>query len=600
MIGRGSVSVIFACGVLVFCAAPTDAVAQNEVVAEKWLIVSAATEEKPTAKDAQKDDPQWYPLSEQLAGELVQTVAQVWRTKGHLVMDTARAVERFVAVESAPASELSQRDISRWSQRSKSAIEYIARQDYRRAQKELAAAQQTSTRASEALNREAARAQLVLDTCLYLVRAFLETNRVQSARDQIRQCRKLIPRVEPSAYKHTPEVRDLLAQVDAEMRDEEPGQLHVQSAPSGCMVRINGVPFGRTPLAKVELPAGEYRLQVECDDVSGRVHLVTVKSGQKATIDVDAIFDRAIRTRGRVALSYPKTSTARARYARDALRIGNLLDLAGVLVVRRVEPKSVRIDLISAQKTLASVWLPITDGARSRLEHLRLSDALDALLAGESTDYRGEQPQKRSGIGPEAISSKNAGRKTKMGKKDRVLGYSLAALGLASIATSVGLHVRSNALGRRYVVGPFGDDRADQWKRNKAPTYIMATLGGSALASSLVWLLPPRTVEQKPWPWWSLSVGAAGVALAGYGLYEGLTLGSCRGPAVDTAAIVAEARDRVSACTDRTKHGQRVALAFAGAVPLITFPLIYGLRKPKTKATVVQIRGSMLFFESRF
>ena len=186
-----------------------------------------------------------------------------------------RASERFEVVGSAPAPTISQSDIDLWVERSRAAVRYLARADYKAARRELKAAQRLADRAAAELNREAARAQQVLDTCLFMVRAYVETKNDAEARKQARECRRLVPRVEPSAFRHTPEVRELLAEVDQEMASEAPGTLEVQSTPSDCLVRINGVEFGRTPVSGIELPVGTYRMQVECEeDKRGRIHRV--------------------------------------------------------------------------------------------------------------------------------------------------------------------------------------------------------------------------------------------------------------------------------------------------------------------------------------
>ena len=214
----------------------------------RWLVLPVLGGETAVANRALSSVEGLHTAAEALRQELVLRGQSVWRAD--------RASERFEVVGSAPAPKVSQSDIDRWVERSRAAVRYLARADYKAARRELKAAQQLADRAADELNREAARAQQVLDTCLFMVRAYVETKNSAEARRQARECRRLVPRVEPTAFRHTPEVRELLTEVDQEMAAEAPGTLEVQSTPAGCLARINGVEFGRTPLSNIELPVG--------------------------------------------------------------------------------------------------------------------------------------------------------------------------------------------------------------------------------------------------------------------------------------------------------------------------------------------------------
>ena len=254
---------------------------------KRWLVVPAIDGERSVRE---------------LAGiEAAHRAAEAFRTelvlRGESTYAPDRASEQFEALGSAPAPEVSQSDIDRWVERSGAAVRYLARADYKAARRELKAAQHLANRAAEELNREAARAQQVLDTCLFMVRAYVETNKPEEARRQARECRQLVPRVEPSAFRHTPEVHDLLAEVDAQMASEAPGTVAVTSDPAGCLFRINGVEMGRTPLDGIELPVGLYRMQVECDPGKrGHIPRVRVASGANR-LSFDGALERAVHTR---------------------------------------------------------------------------------------------------------------------------------------------------------------------------------------------------------------------------------------------------------------------------------------------------------------
>ncbi|MGB8221625.1 MAG: PEGA domain-containing protein, partial [Polyangiales bacterium] len=264
--------------------------------------------------------------------------------RGESVWSADRASERFEVVGSAPAPRVSQSDIDLWVERSRAAVRYLARADYKAARRELKAAQRLADRAAAELNREAARAQQVLDTCLFMVLAYVETKNGAEAHRQARECRQLVPRVEPSAFRHTPEVRELLAEVDAEIASEAPGALDVQSTAPDCLVRINGVPLGHTPLSNVELPVGTYRLQVECEEGQrGRIHRVRIASGPNL-FNFDAALERVVRTRPVLHLRYDSVEGWTERM-RDAKRVAGILGGANVLVLSGPSTDVVRVDL---------------------------------------------------------------------------------------------------------------------------------------------------------------------------------------------------------------------------------------------------------------
>ncbi|MBT8467908.1 MAG: hypothetical protein KJN97_04070, partial [Deltaproteobacteria bacterium] len=170
----------------------------------RWLVVPAVVRGGSDGDESVGVE-RLHTAAEALRQELVMRGRPVWRAD--------RVSERFEVQGSAPAPTISQSDIDLWVERSRAAVRYLARADYKAARRELKAAQRLADRAAAELNREAARAQQVLDTCLFMVRAYVETKNDVEARKQARECRRLVPRVEPSAFRHTPEVRELLAEV---------------------------------------------------------------------------------------------------------------------------------------------------------------------------------------------------------------------------------------------------------------------------------------------------------------------------------------------------------------------------------------------------
>jgi hypothetical protein len=560
------------------------------VATQRWLVVPAL--------DGERAVPELTGI------EAVHPAAEAFRTelvlRGESTHAAHRASEQFEALGSAPAPEVSQRDIDRWVERSRAAVRHLARADYKAARRELKAAQHLSTRAAEELNREATRAQQVLDTCLFMVRAYVETHKPEEARRQARECRQLVPRVEPSAFRHTPEVRDLLADVDAQMASEAPGTVAVTSDPADCLFRINGVEIGRTPIDGIELPVGLYRMQVECDpNERGRIHRVRVASGNNR-LSFDGALERAVHTRPVLHLRYASTDAWGDRMA-HAADVNAVLGGGRELVVSSLGRGTLRIDSNGDGLEPASVWIPATASAPDADDVTR---ALDALLAGRSVDFTGPHPLARAGwqaktpeatprpanqapATPVAVAAPQASPRP---REQRVAGWTLFGLGVASVGASVGLHVWRGELGERFLASPASLSDANRWNDARIAVWTTAAFGGAAASSAMPLFLPerPRT------PWWGWTLGALGLGLSGYAIYEGITMTSCPEPFISDETAV-------RACVARGQEAGRISLALAGAAPLLTVPLVYLIRPLRAEPSVsVSTGGAVVQLRKAF
>jgi len=582
---------VFAAVLAAFTAAPASAEGDQagpSSESTRWLVVPARGGASDTADEGVSVE-RLHTSAEALRQELV--------VRGHSVWRADRASERFEVVGSAPAPRISQSDIDLWVERSRAAVRYLARADYKAARRELKAAQRLANRAAAELNREAARAQQVLDTCLFMVRAYVETKNGAEARRQARECRRLVPRVEPSAFRHTPEVRELLAEVDKEMASEAPGTLEVQSTPPDCLVRINGVEFGRTPLSGIKLPVGAYRLQVECEEAHrGRIHRIGIASGENV-FAFDAALERAVHTRPVLHFEYGAPEAWRRRMDL-AQQVARILGGANVLVVSGLSSSVVRVDLSAEGYEAASAWLAVRDGAPEADDVRR---ALDALFEGRSVDFTGPHPIARASwraelapgaaVGAATAAATEAEPERKKGvprpRNQRIAGWSLFGVGVASIGASVGLHVWRGELGDRFIATPATLGAAQQWNDVRIGVWTTAAFGGAAASAAMPLLLP----DYERTPWWGWTLGTVGLGLAGYAIYEGVTMTSCPEPYLADQAAV-------RACVARGQEAGRLALALAGAAPLLTIPLVYLFRplraEPSVSVTgqgaVVQVR----------
>jgi hypothetical protein len=563
-------SVALVCAALSLC--PWVSAAQDAAATSpesiRWLVVPV--------RGAEADDAE--PASIEALHRTAEAFRQELALRGKQVWPADDATERFEVVGSAPAPEVSQTDIDRWVERSRAAVRYLARADYKAARRELKAAQRLAEEAAEELNREAARAQEVLDTCLFMVRAYVETKNQAEARHQAHECRLLVPRVEPTAFRHTPEVRALLDKVDAEIAAEPPGMLEVTSEPPGCLLRINGVEVGRTPLDAIQVPVGTYRVQVECEPGQrGRIHRVAVASGANF-LAFDGGLEAAVRSDW-------------TRRMQHADQVGYTLDDTQELVVSGSSPTEVRIDLNAEGFAPASVWTTVQNG-EPEAEDVRR--ALDALFEGRSVDFTGAHPLARPSWWAErahAIAGNTEPKPVEESKrteadgttrppKQRIAGWTLFGTGIASIGASVGLHVWRGDLGDRFVDMPESLNAAQRWRDARIAVWTTAAFGGAATSAAMPLLLPSHART----PWWGWALGAAGLGLTGYAVYEGVTMTSCPDP-----FIADEAAAR--ACVDRGQEAGRISLALAGAAPLLTIPLVYLIRPLRAEPSV-SVSGS--------
>jgi hypothetical protein len=102
-------------------------------------------------------------------------------------LSIADARSRFAEHGSAEPPTMSDSDLDRWLSLSRQAVRHLAHADYTAAAATLREAQSLYEPATAELNREETRARQVLDTCLYEVRALVETDdpRARRARSSV-------------------------------------------------------------------------------------------------------------------------------------------------------------------------------------------------------------------------------------------------------------------------------------------------------------------------------------------------------------------------------------------------------------------------------
>lgn len=486
-------------------------------------------------------------------------------------LEGAEAVRRFEARHSVAAQSVNPTEIELWANRSRAALRHLSRGDYAAARSALLEAQRIAERAAEAMNRETVRARQVLDTCLYVVRASLETHDLAGAEQQARQCRHLVPRLQATAYSHPPEVRELLARIDAELADEQAGTLEVGSEPSGCTVRINGVYFGTTPLATSELGSGDYRVQVECDEgAPGRVHAVRLGSDD-VRLDVDVAFENAIRSSDSLALAYADVATAEARAARDARTLARALEV-GVVIVRPASDGGVLLEGVGATGRVRTAHLSAGASSSAIAEALHSVEPAPVPRARSASD-EGSRGGPRPGFG--------FGHRAR-----RIAGATLLAAGAAASGTAVGLlFVRDERADHYASLLP--DDPGylaaqESYHRANALVLALPSVGATLATTGAVVATPgPR------FTWYGVALGLAGLGLASWAVVD-----VARAPACGTTA------QELPTCLDRDRAFDRAAILAGFASPMIGVPVTQVVRADA--GVSADRRSVLLTVRSRF
>lgn len=543
-----------------------------------WLIVSSHSGAQPDWMDPAVSD-----LREKLLG------------RGLDVWSQEQAMGEVEARVSATASALDDRELRKWTSLSEAAVNDLAEGNYRRALEELNSAQAISRESIEALSREPERARRVFDTCLYIVRAELATQSESRARTVARECRQLVPRGEPSPQMHPPAVTDLLEQVDAQ-QSKQTGELRVESTPSGCAARLNGLLLGETPVSIGNLFPGEYRLQVECrSDAPARVQAVTVGAG-KTTRRVDSRFDEALQTRQGVSLAYPDATDAREHQAIDARRLALEAGADAVVLVWTPTADTLEAELIEVNQADSSVPVALarlSAGAEGPTES-DLRSAARTLAERRCIDFSPPEPVALPcGSGemaaqvPEATGASLAVRRP---RGQLIAGLTLVGVGVAGLATGYALLLprRNAALDWVDEVDMGGQDTSPQQKWFDLRGAIIAT--GSAGSAALIAAMPLALPERDKTPWWAWVSGGVGLGLAGFSIAWGVTADpdpstSCSAPALDPV--------EVRSCVNRGAQTSVALLTGLTSAPLITMPLVYLLRpsRARLEPTVVLGRG---------
>ena len=510
----------------------------------------------------------------------VDALDREFRKQGVGVWTPRRAAATFEARGSAPPAEVSDREVEAWAERSQKALRKLVHAQTAVALAELEDAQAFSRAALETLNRDPGRARTVLDTCLYLVRARIDSGDRQAASAQAKECVRIVPSTEPSPRMHPPEVMALYESAK-ELGSEHVSTLHVESQPPKCPLRVNGVLVGKTPLDLSNLYPGEYRVQLECEPHRpGRVHKVKVLTSDGNVFIFDG-FDHAVQSEPVLHLRYDQPPVIQ-QLVIDARQIARALPASAVVVASSTGDQTLELRVVTMTQLEPALARIATTGTGPSTDVV--ANAVATLLKGQCTDFTGAkptpldcltgEPPERASTDTSPFEKKKRDRRQRPPRGQFVSGLSLASLGTASILTSYGLLSARRPAGSDWIDAPNDLDSQNKWLRLGTGLIATSSAGAGLLVASMPLALPYR--PKTPWWGWlsgGLGLGAAAGAIASAVTADPKPSQSCKINGPDPTA-----------CVERGRDTDRAIILGMTAAPLLTMPLVYLLRRGEKKA----------------
>jgi len=348
-----------------------------------------------------------------------------------------------------------------------------------------------------AINQSDTAARALGDVCLFAVRALVHRSDGAGAREQARECLRLVPDLEPSSETHPPEVRTLIALARTEGRDAgKLGTLIVTatSFPNACELRLQGRPAGKLP-AELELVPGAYAVQAACGGAPGFVRDVRVRAGGTERVVLAPRLESALRGE-LTGVLYADRNTGELG-ARDFATFSEWLSISELWTLER-----------RGSRLLATRWRRNGGGAFARTE---LEESLEPAATFER--------RFELALASRVCETKGCiGTNRDAGGKPGAIGWQITgAVGVAAMLGSWAAFIRHQQLDADLSdlrsTDPRYSELVDQ-RDDFATIAIVATSAGSATftVSAPFWL-PERAAT----PWWAWSAGAIGTGAAGVG-----------------------------------------------------------------------------------
>ncbi|MET0390788.1 MAG: hypothetical protein ABW321_32745 [Polyangiales bacterium] len=544
-------------GWLASAGAPSQAQGQSS---ERWLFV-------PVLSGARNAELAITPITSPLEIEL--------RARGQQALSNADAGTLFEVRHSSEPVKLNTDELSRLLHSVGLAARHLALGELPQAQQAMEGVYALSGPARDYLNREAARARKIFDTCLMTAYLWEREHKRPEALRQMRECSRNFPGFRPEGHAYPPEVREVFALAKQQVNREPETTLLVQSRESaGCGVRLNGIEVGRSPMSFSDVRSGITRIQLECRaGVAGRIHPVDLQPGPNH-LDIDPSFDAAVHSHDGLWLQYDNDGERAARVDADLQQLQRALGplrVVGLLLDARA-PHTVRV------RTIGEPPSDVTQLAYSLsagYPPAELAAAVDLLTPKPITTSAVSDGPRPIRLDPPSTTVEEPAPSVlapaTQSQPQLLAGILLAAAGSGGLATGWILYTMRHQF---RVEALSLDDDADVDSMEVRPakhyppsgwTLAAAGAGLSVLTlSEYFWLPPARGVPAIAWV-----MGGLGVAVVATGIVLALLGPRCNDLA--TASFPPEC----GAFNGDTIFGPLIALH---ALPLVNVPITYALR----------------------
>lgn len=515
------------------------------------------------------------------------------RANNQSALGNADAAQLFESRHSSEPVKLNTDEMSRLLRSVGQAARHLALGELPQAQQAMEGVYALSGPARDYLNREAARARKIFDTCLMTAYLWERDHKRQQALRQMLECSRNFPGFRPEGRAYPPELRDVFEQAKLQLSQEAATTLLVQSKHStGCGVRLNGIEVGKSPMSFSDVRAGVMRVQLECQSgVAGRIHSLELKPGENR-LEIDPGFDSVIHSQGGLWLQYETNAIRTGRIDKDLELIGKAIGAVKVigLVVEGTSYPKIHVHAPGSPRDVASLSYSVGEGYNSQA----LAAALKALQPKGSVRPQ-QQQQFVDNSAPIELTApppppaapvvQPAAPPEPQTDQNIVAGALLAGAGIAGLATGWVLYtLRYNQqfdLSTQQLQAD-GTMQAAPFSEIQ-PAAPLAAIGVGALVLSISdYFWPP---DDEGVPGWAWVMGSLGVAVIGGGIAIAVLSSECVGTGANAPPPMMT--DQTSSdgtaptvCgqywTDSSGiFGPMIALH---GMPLISLPIAYAIR----------------------
>lgn len=506
------------------------------------------------------------------------------RANNQSALGNADAAQLFETRHSSEPVKLNSDEMSRLLRSVSQAARHLALGELPQAQQAMEGVYSLSGPARDYLNREAARARKIFDTCLMTAYLWERDHKRQQALRQMLECSRNFPGFRPEGRAYPPELRDVFEQAKLQLSQEAATTLLVQSRhTSGCGVRLNGIEVGKSPMSFSDVRAGVMRVQLECQSgVAGRIHSIELKPGENR-LEIDPSFDAVAHSHGGLWLQYETAAIRSARLDKDLDQIAKAIGAVKVvgLIVEGTSYPRVHVHAPGPPpRDVASLSYSLGEGYNSEA----LASALKALQPKQARraqqQAQVEAPVELSAPPPPPTPPAPPPPPEPETDQNVVAGALLAGAGVAGLAT--GWILYTLRYDQQLDVATMELEAGEVPFNEIQPAAPLAAIGVGALVLSISdYFWPPDDEGVPAWAW---VAGGLGVAVVGAGIAIAATTSDC--VAGDSAMMPSEMDVMAVDGTEPTVCGQYWTdssgifgpmIALHG-MPLISLPIAYAIR----------------------